>query len=90
MEQVEKVQNRITQSLQAMMAANHSEDPALFAKLLMKIPDLRTLNTLHSEKLLGTYTQSRLHSVPPAESNKMLKTAYYKCVVLLYCPIYDF
>ena len=26
---------------------------AAFAKLLMKIPDLRTLNTLHSEKLLG-------------------------------------
>ena len=26
---------------------------ALFGKLLMKIPDLRTLNTLHSEKLLG-------------------------------------
>ena len=26
---------------------------AMFTKLLMKIPDLRTLNTLHSEKLLG-------------------------------------
>jgi hypothetical protein len=25
----------------------------MFGKLLMKIPDLRTLNTLHSEKLLG-------------------------------------
>lgn len=62
-EQVEKVQNRITQSLQAMMASNHSEDPALFAKLLMKIPDLRTLNTLHSEKLLGKYIETRFQIV---------------------------
>ena len=36
-----------------MMKANHPDDPAAFAKLLTKIPDLRTLNTLHSEKLLG-------------------------------------
>ena len=62
-EQVEKVQNRITQSLQAMMASNHSEDPALFAKLLMKIPDLRTLNTLHSEKLLGMCIQCARNSL---------------------------
>lgn len=36
-----------------MITANHKEDNTLFAKLLMKTTDLRTLNTLHSEKSIG-------------------------------------
>lgn len=35
------------------MASNHSEEPNLYTELKKKIPDLRTLNTLHSEKLLA-------------------------------------
>ena len=57
-EQVEVIHSVVTQGLQALMAANHPDDTTIFAKLLMKIPDLRTLNTLHSEKLLG-----ELHTV---------------------------
>ncbi|XP_064646032.1 uncharacterized protein LOC135499282 [Lineus longissimus] len=52
-EHVERIQAKLTHGLQNMMLQNHPEDPTMFGKLLMKIPDLRTLNTLHSEKLLG-------------------------------------
>ncbi len=45
---------------------------ALFAKLLMKIPDLRTLNTLHSEKLLGLSVPSiGPCKVPPPLNDKL-------------------
>ncbi|XP_019618224.1 PREDICTED: nuclear receptor subfamily 1 group D member 2-like isoform X1 [Branchiostoma belcheri] len=52
-EAVERLQERLIRALRAMVAKNHPEELALFAKLLMKLPDLRTLNTLHSEKLLA-------------------------------------
>jgi len=50
---VEKLQASISRCLQAALVAGHSSDPSAFAKLLIKISDLRTLNTIHSEKLLG-------------------------------------
>ena len=52
-EQVEKIQNKLTESLQNMINLTHKEDSTLFAKLLMKTTDLRTLNALHSEKTVG-------------------------------------
>ncbi|KAK6166770.1 hypothetical protein SNE40_023392 [Patella caerulea] len=52
-EQVEKIQNKLTESLHNIINVNHKEDSTLFAKLLMKTTDLRTLNTLHSEKSIG-------------------------------------
>ncbi|XP_076452428.1 uncharacterized protein LOC143288038 isoform X2 [Babylonia areolata] len=56
LEQVERIQNKLTQALQNMINLNHKEDSTLFAKLLMKTTDLRTLNTLHSEKSIGQTT----------------------------------
>ena len=53
LEQVERIQNRLTEALQNIINLNHKEDSTLFAKLLMKTTDLRTLNTLHSEKSIG-------------------------------------
>ena len=52
-DQVEKIQNKLTESLQNMINLTHKEDNTLFAKLLMKTTDLRTLNALHSEKTVG-------------------------------------
>ncbi|XP_014672587.1 PREDICTED: nuclear hormone receptor E75-like [Priapulus caudatus] len=52
-ELVEKLQDKVIQGLQATMKHNHPDGPSLFARLIMKVPDLRTLNTLHSEKLLA-------------------------------------
>ncbi|KAL8587714.1 hypothetical protein ACOMHN_020932 [Nucella lapillus] len=53
MEQVERIQNKVTHSLQNIINLNHKEDSTLFAKILMKTTDLRTLNALHSEKSIG-------------------------------------
>jgi len=50
---VEKLQASISRCLQAAVSASHSTEPSTFAKLLIKVSDLRTLNTIHSEKLLG-------------------------------------
>ncbi|KAI8776090.1 mucin-12 isoform X2 [Biomphalaria glabrata] len=52
-EQVERIQNKLTEALQNIINTNHKEDSTLFAKLLMKTTDLRTLNTLHSEKSIA-------------------------------------
>lgn len=52
-DQVEKIQGKLTESLQNMINTNHKEDNTLFAKLVMKTTDLRTLNALHAEKTVG-------------------------------------
>ncbi|XP_060074252.1 ecdysone-induced protein 75B, isoforms C/D-like [Ylistrum balloti] len=57
LEQIEKIQTKLTESLQTIINTNHMHDNTLFAKLLMKTTDLRTLNTLHSEKSLGQACQ---------------------------------
>lgn len=56
MDQVEKIQSKLTESLQNMINTNHKEDSTLFAKLVMKTTDLRTLNALHAEKTVGMYS----------------------------------
>lgn len=61
-DQVARLQATITQGLQTLIQSNHPDDPSIFSKLLMKIPDLRTLNTLHSEKLLGMVVSHPLPS----------------------------
>lgn len=53
--------------MQKSVNANHPEDAALFAELKKKIPDLRTLNTLHSEKLLAFKMEPR-HGTQVASS----------------------
>lgn len=50
---VQKMQRRLSEVLQKAVAAGHPDQPHLCAELLKKVPDLRTLNTLHSEKLLA-------------------------------------
>lgn len=53
MELITKIQDAMKQCLERLVVRNHPEQPDFYAQLLRKIPDLRTLNTLHSEKLLG-------------------------------------
>ncbi|XP_049807891.1 ecdysone-induced protein 75B, isoforms C/D isoform X2 [Schistocerca nitens] len=55
-ELVERMQCKLRGALQAVLAQNHGGVAAgshLAQELLRKVPDLRTLNTLHSEKLLA-------------------------------------
>jgi D-Tyr-tRNAtyr deacylase len=68
-DQVGRLQATISKGLQKLVQMNHADDPSVFSKLLMKIPDLRTLNTLHSEKLLGLTIPSTEGSCPMNKSS---------------------
>lgn len=50
---MQKIHRKLDGLLQKRVTSCHPENPGLFAELKKKIPDLRTLNTLHSEKLLA-------------------------------------
>ncbi|KAI1291888.1 Ecdysone-inducible protein E75 [Halotydeus destructor] len=50
---VQKINRKLDDLLQKAVTSNHPDNPSLFGELKKKIPDLRTLNTLHSEKLLA-------------------------------------
>lgn len=50
---VTKMQTKMVDILKKSVSANHPENPNIFEHVMKKIPDLRTLNTLHSEKLLA-------------------------------------
>ncbi|XP_056637205.1 ecdysone-inducible protein E75 isoform X2 [Diorhabda sublineata] len=52
-ELIEKMHNKLKSSLQMVVAQNHHSQQHVMEELMKKIPDLRTLNTLHSEKLLA-------------------------------------
>ncbi|CAH1188120.1 unnamed protein product [Phyllotreta striolata] len=52
-ELIERMQNKLKSSLQMVVAQNHHGQSHVMDELIKKIPDLRTLNTLHSEKLLA-------------------------------------
>ncbi|KAL6266247.1 hypothetical protein P5V15_003106 [Pogonomyrmex californicus] len=52
-ELVERMHNKLRNALQTILAQNHPQHPDILRELLKKIPDLKTLNTLHSEKLLA-------------------------------------
>ncbi|KYO46741.1 nuclear receptor subfamily 1 group D member 1 [Alligator mississippiensis] len=50
---VEQLQETLIRALRALILKNRPTETSRFTKLLLKLPDLRTLNNLHSEKLLS-------------------------------------
>ncbi|XP_063226152.1 ecdysone-inducible protein E75 isoform X3 [Bacillus rossius redtenbacheri] len=50
---IERMQCKLKAALQVVVGQNHPQNPNICHELMKKIPDLRTLNTLHSEKLLA-------------------------------------
>lgn len=52
---VEQLQENLIRALRSLISGNHHEnaESPRFTKLLLKLPDLRTLNNMHSEKLLS-------------------------------------
>lgn len=52
-ELIEKMHNKLKAALQTVINQNHPGQPHILDELMKKVPDLRTLNTLHSEKLLA-------------------------------------
>lgn len=50
---VEMLQDSLIKALRTLVSKNAPGDVSRFTKLLLKLPDLRTLNNMHSEKLLS-------------------------------------
>ncbi|XP_077068209.1 nuclear receptor subfamily 1 group D member 1 [Siphateles boraxobius] len=50
---VEMLQESLIRALRTLISKNAPCDASRFTKLLLKLPDLRTLNNMHSEKLLS-------------------------------------
>nr|XP_015199579.1 PREDICTED: nuclear receptor subfamily 1 group D member 1-like [Lepisosteus oculatus] len=50
---VEQLQEGLIRALRTLVTRRHPQDTALFPKLLLRLPDLRTLNNQHSDKLLA-------------------------------------
>uniref|UniRef100_A0A673LUM9 Nuclear receptor subfamily 1 group D member 1-like n=1 Tax=Sinocyclocheilus rhinocerous TaxID=307959 RepID=A0A673LUM9_9TELE len=50
---VEQLQEDLISALRTLITRRRPEDSSLFPKLLLRLPDLRTLNNQHSEKLLA-------------------------------------
>lgn len=53
MRAVEQLQESLIRALRSLITRHRPDDTALFPKLLLRLPDLRTLNNLHSDKLLA-------------------------------------
>ncbi|XP_062394715.1 nuclear receptor subfamily 1 group D member 2a [Sardina pilchardus] len=53
MNSVEALQDNLIRALRGLITKNHANEVAVFTKLLLKLPDLRSLNNLHSEALLA-------------------------------------
>lgn len=51
---VEALQDKLIRALRNVVMQNHGEESATtFTKLLLKLPELRSLNNMHSEELLS-------------------------------------
>lgn len=50
---VEALQETLIRALRGLITKNHPNESAIFTKLLLKLPDLRSLNNMHSEQLLA-------------------------------------
>ncbi|KAM3617840.1 uncharacterized protein V6R79_011828 [Siganus canaliculatus] len=53
MQAVEQLQEGLIRALRSLITRHRPDDTSLFPKLLLRLPDLRTLNNLHSDKLLA-------------------------------------
>lgn len=50
---VETLQETLIRALRTLITKNHPNEASIFTKLLLKLPDLRSLNNMHSEELLA-------------------------------------
>lgn len=50
---MEALQETLIRALRILITKNHPNESAIFTKLLLKLPDLRSLNNMHSEQLLA-------------------------------------
>ncbi|KAL3267714.1 hypothetical protein HHI36_006845 [Cryptolaemus montrouzieri] len=71
-ELIEKMHNKLKHALQMVVSQNHPGQPHILDDLIKKIPDLRTLNTLHSEKLLAFKMTEQQQMMQQQQQNQQL------------------
>ncbi|KAK3507997.1 hypothetical protein QTP70_010159 [Hemibagrus guttatus] len=54
---VEALQESLIRTLRSLITQSHPNESAIFTKLLLKLPELRSLNNMHSEQLLAFKVQ---------------------------------
>ncbi|MCJ8749661.1 hypothetical protein PDJAM_G00178870 [Pangasius djambal] len=54
---VEVLQESLIRALRSLITQSHPNESAIFTKLLLKLPELRSLNNMHSEQLLAFKVQ---------------------------------
>uniref|UniRef100_H3D270 Nuclear receptor subfamily 1, group D, member 2b n=1 Tax=Tetraodon nigroviridis TaxID=99883 RepID=H3D270_TETNG len=62
---VEALQETLIRALRSLITKNHPNESAIFTKLLLKLPDLRSLNNMHSEQLLAFKLRHPSQLFPP-------------------------
>lgn len=62
---VERIQDRLVEALKLQVSRNHSTEENLFASIIMKLPELRTLGSQHNDLLRWYRTQWHRGSLPP-------------------------
>uniref|UniRef100_A0A8C7HRV8 Nuclear receptor subfamily 1, group D, member 2a n=1 Tax=Oncorhynchus kisutch TaxID=8019 RepID=A0A8C7HRV8_ONCKI len=56
---VEALQDTLIRALRSLIMTNHANETTTFTKLLLKLPELRSLNNIHSEELLAFKVHSQ-------------------------------
>ncbi|XP_012935301.1 ecdysone-induced protein 78C [Aplysia californica] len=62
---VERIQDRLVEALKLQVSRNHSTEENLFAAVIMKLPELRTLGSQHHDLLRWYRMQWHRASLPP-------------------------
>ena len=76
---MERIQDKLIEALKLQISRNHAMEPSLFASILMKLPELRSLGTKHND-LLGWFRErwhrlqlppllSEIYDIPKAEED---------------------
>ena len=62
---VERIQDRLIEALRLQVSRNHSTEENLFATIIMKLPELRTLGSQHNEMLRWYRARWQRVELPP-------------------------
>ena len=62
---VERIQDRLIEALRLQVSRNHSTEENLFATIIMKLPELRTLGSQHNEMLCWYRARWQRVELPP-------------------------
>ncbi|CAG5131516.1 unnamed protein product [Candidula unifasciata] len=62
---VERIQDRLVEALKLQVSRNHSTEENLFASVIMKLPELRTLGSTHNDLLRWYRLQWHRGNLPP-------------------------